>query len=254
MTTAEAFPLFPVADVKNAFGDEQLCRRIARNAGWGDGSRVLELCSDGSALVLARELSCTVMSVDTDEAPLSRVRDEIRSQGLQDRVKAKVVDYGKLPFAEGEFDGVLELGRVPMALQDAVARFRPLLAHRGRLAIAFPVKIGSHPSRVAMDFWEKRLGQPLLYPREVLQALEKGGFEPEGIEAMDALELDKFYQDVERWASRFPEAMKPARLEMLREEINIHRSQGAKATVTLALAIGRRREPGEKPPLSRDTG
>ena len=74
------------------------------------------------------------------------------------------------------------------------------------------------------------------------------------LEVLDAIELDRFYQNLERWAARFPDAMKPAKAELLSEEVNIHRSQGTKATVTLGLVFGRRKEPGEKPPLSRDTG
>jgi hypothetical protein len=42
--------------------------------------------------------------------------------------------------------------------------------------------------------------------------------------------------------------------EVIRQEISVHREQNGKAGVSYAFLIGRRKEPGEKPPASRDRG
>jgi hypothetical protein len=103
-----------------------------------------------------------------------------------------------------------------------------------------------------VEFWEARLGESLLLPRELLQALEKSGFEPEGVETLSDAELVEHYRLLEARLAGVPPADSQAR--MLREEIELFRSQAGKASVTYAMVMGRRKEPGEKPPASRDRG
>jgi ubiquinone/menaquinone biosynthesis C-methylase UbiE len=253
MAPAEDYPLFISSDVRRAFGNEQFCRRIARNASWGEGSRVLDLSPGESSVLLAREFGCSVTAADADASALDEVRTRVKAHGVGDRVEVKAISWDKLPFGQGEFDGIIELGRVPLPLEHAVTKLRPLLAVRGRLVLSYPVKVGLHPTKAAIDFWEKRMGEPMRYPREVLLVLERAGFEPEMIETMDSAELDDLYRDLERSIERLPEQWK-SRAALMKQEISLHRSQGLNAAVSLALVIGRRKEPGEKPPPSRDTG
>ncbi|MFZ5469224.1 MAG: SAM-dependent methyltransferase [Myxococcota bacterium] len=230
MSSAGHFPLYFPQEAGRPFQSEDLYRRLARTAGWTKKSRVLELCGGEAGQFYARELGCSIAAVDVDGGAVEALT--------------------ALPFQSGELDGVVCLGRVPMSLATAVPALRRFLAPRGRLALTYPVKVGKLPAKRAVDFWEeKRLGEKLLSPREALQVFERAGYEPEGCETLSDAELDAFYRELEPLLEQA--SMQAA---LLREELEVHRSQGGKASVTFGLVIGRRKEPGERPPPSRDTG
>ncbi len=250
---AEHFPVYFPSDARRAFSSDELVRRVARVARWSGGSRLLELCGSSASVVLARDCGCAVTAIDSDDAAVQALTERVKGHSLTDRIVVRRLDFGKLPFQDGEFEGVLVLGRVPLRLSSAVQTLRRHLAPRGRLVMTYPVKVGRYPLKSATDFWEKKLGEPLLLPREVLQLLEKAGYEPEGIETLNDSELDDFYRDLEPTLSKVPSAQTKA-AKALMEELALHRSQGGKASVSLGLLIARRKEAGEKPPASRDSG
>jgi hypothetical protein len=70
------------------------------------------------------------------------------------------------------------------------------------------------------------------------------------VESLTELELDNLYRDLEPRLQSAP-AQDAA---VVREEIAVHREHNGKAGVSYAFLIGRRKEPGEKPPASRDRG
>lgn len=256
MISAEPFPLFHPSDARCAFERDEVTRRFAQLVNLASGSRVLELACGrrGSAgLLIARDLGCDVVAADTDEKELALLQARIKSQALTDRVTVRKVDYGRLPFGDGEFDGILVQGKVILSLDQAVRTLRRYLAARGRLCLTYPAKIGRYPSRVALDFWEKRLGEALRLPQDLLRVLELAGYEPESVETMSDAELAEYYRGVEQQLATLPKEHE-ARAQGLKEEIELFRAHAGRCGVSYALVTGRRKEPGERPPASRDRG
>lgn len=253
MMTAEPFPLFYPGDARRPFISDASCRRLVRLAQWTGGSRLLTLGASPAVLAFAKEHGCRVMVADSDEAQLEALRERARGLGVGDLVETRRVDFTRaLPFEEGQFDGILSLGFVPMPIRRLV-ELRSLLALKGRLVVTYPVRVGRNPLKVALDFWEKKLSESLLGPTELLQAIERGQFEPESIESLADSELDDFYHEVEPLLVKLGGSYE-VQAELLKEEIELHRAQSGKSSVTFALAVGRRREEGERPPPSRDAG
>ena len=82
-----------------------------------------------------------------------------------------------------------------------------------------------------------------------MQHLGQGGFEPEAVESLQDSELDVLYRELESHLAQAP----APQAQWLREEMALHHESG-KAAASYAFAVARRREPGEKPPASRDRG
>jgi cyclopropane fatty-acyl-phospholipid synthase-like methyltransferase len=252
MSPAEPFPLYFPGDARRPFGTEAATRRFARVAQLEEGGRVLELgCGPmgQGGVVLAQEFGCSVVLADSDELVLGQLRERVNALALHGRVEVRRVDLARPAFREGEFDAILCQGRVLMALPDALSVLRPLLAHQGRLGLTYPVRVGRVTPRAVLEFWERRLGDPLMLPRELLHSLSQSGFEPEAVESLQDAELDGLYRELEPHLLQVPAAL----AIWLREEMALHRESG-KATASYAFAIGRRREPGEKPPAARNRG
>jgi len=253
MSPAEPFPLYHPADARRAFGSDDVTRRFAKVAQLEPGSNVLVLgCgADGAAaLLLARELGCSVVAADADADVVAAVRERVRNQGLADRIETRGVDLDSLGLPEGAFHAILVQGRVLYPLRDSLARLRGLLAKRGRVGLTFPARVVRVLPKAAQAFWERRVGGPLLHPGELLQALEASGYEPESSETLSDVELDDYYREVE--ANLRPTS--GPRAASLREELSLHRENNGKAAVSYAFFVGRRKEQGEKPPASRDRG
>jgi cyclopropane fatty-acyl-phospholipid synthase-like methyltransferase len=249
MPSSEPFPLFFPNDARRAFETDEATRRFAQVAGLANGSRVLDLSGrhGGAAVVLAREFGCEVTTAGFDDASVAQLNDRVRSFGLADKVDVKKVDPAKVGLPDGEFDAILIQGAVLRRATELVKDLRRLLAPKGRLGFTYPARVGRFPSKPAIDFWEGRLGEQLMLPRELLQLLQRSGFEPESVETLSDSDLAELYRQFDGKLDSAP-AAKP-----LQDEIEHFKSQG-KASVSYALAIGRRKEPGEKPPASRDRG
>jgi cyclopropane fatty-acyl-phospholipid synthase-like methyltransferase len=252
MSPAGPFPLYYPGDARRAFGSDEATRRFARVAQLEPGSHVLVLgCGPSSApVLLARDLGCSVVAADPEEALLTLVRERVRALGLGDRVETRRVDLDKLGFPEEEFDAILVQGRVFFSFGTSLDSLRRILAQRGRIGLTFPARVGRYTGKQALEFWERRLDTQPLLPRELLLEMEAHGFEPESVETLTDLEMDALYRDVE---TRLEGAPADA-AALMRQEIALHREQNGKAGVSYAFVIGRRKEPGEKPPASRDRG
>jgi len=250
MPSAEAFPLYYPPNARRAFESDDITRRFANVATLASGSRVLEhMAGRGTAsILLAREFGCEVLAADPDEAVVFALSERVKSLSLQDRISARRLDHGHLGFSPGQFDAIVVQGRVPGRLEECVQQYRPLLSTNGRLLVTYPAKVGRSPQQRALDFWEMRLGEPTRYPREILQAIESCGFEPEAVETLDDGALAELYRGLEQKIDGNPDAA------VLREEVSLFRGASNKASVTYAFAVARRKEPGEKPPASRDRG
>lgn len=250
---ADAFPIYLPPDARRLFSSEATIVRIARTAHWAPGPRILELGASPAAGLMATTLKATVTAVDSDPRAVDGLKERLKVAGLADKVAVKQVAWNTLPFKEQEFDGIVGLGKLIAPPEQAAVGLRRLLAPKGRLVITWPVKVGRNPVQSALDFWHARVGQPLQLPREALMSVERHGFEPETIETVGEPELDEYYRELEAVLDRQPPDA-AMQVKAMKEEIALHRNLGGRTGVTIALIVARRKEPGERPPASRDGG
>jgi hypothetical protein len=252
MSLAEPFPLYFPGDARRPFSSDAATRRFAKVAQLEEGGRVLVLGGGPSSWeatqVLARDFGCSVLAVDVDEALLAPLQQKAQSLGLGGHVEVRRLEHGPLELPEGTFDAILSHGRLLPQLDTALRVLRPLLAHFGRVGLSWPVRVGRTAPPPVLEFWQRRLGAQLLLPRELLQLLVLAGYEPESVESLHAAELEALYHELEPLLPGAPSEQ----AEALREEMALHRQQ--RGAASYAFLIGRRREPGERPPSSRDVG
>lgn len=253
MSVDEQSPLYFSGDARLGFGRQSL-RRMALIARLGSGSKVLDLgCGSGSASIfLAKEFGCSVVAADEDDAALSALAARLRSESLSSRVEALKIDFAQLIFADAEFNLVLAPAASVYSFSEAARKLRRYLAPRGRLLICHPVQI-RHQGPIALaEYWEQKLGGPLPLPRELLQLFEREGYEPESLEALSEAELVDMYRGLEQKEAKLSKDKQAG--SGLSEEIELYRSQSGPSSVTFVCALGRRKEPGEKPPPARERG
>jgi cyclopropane fatty-acyl-phospholipid synthase-like methyltransferase len=252
MSLAEPFPLYFPGDARRPFSSDAATRRFAKVAQLEEGGRVLVLgggSSSEASLLLARDFGCSVLTVDVDEALLEPLRARVQSLGLEAHVQVQHVAPDALGLPEGEFDAILSHGRLLPLLPTALRTLRPLLAHQGRVGLTWPVRVGREQPPAVGTFWEQRLGLSLLLPRELLQLLAQSGFEPESAESLQPSELEALYRELEPHLGPAPSEQ----ARVLRDEVSLFREHSAQA-FSYAFVIGRRKEPGERPPATRDNG
>src|SRR5262249_5366305 len=124
------------------------------------------------------------------------------------------------------------------ALGDEVtSAAREFLAPEGRIAFVRPVKLLLRPPPGIVEHRERHWGHRLQQAQELLAGLPKNGSEPDFAETLGLEEMEALYAGAP---------------EELADEASLARA-GA-AAISFALAVGRRREPDEKPRPSRDRG
>jgi SAM-dependent methyltransferase len=249
---ADSFPLYLPPDARRLFQSESLLRRFAQAAQWSEASSLLELHGSLGGLALAKALDCHLTVVEPDKRLADAIKERAKLVGVADKVGVQNGDAATAKFAERAFDGIFSFGRVLGLPADVAKRWRPFLAEGGRLGFTAVLRVGLRPSEKALAAWEARLGRPLLTPRRTLMVVEAEGFEPELVESLGEAELDEYYKELEAILDKGVSDDSGAKA--LREEISLHRSLDGKTGVTLAFIVARRKEPGEKPPPSRDAG
>ncbi len=251
MPPAERRPLRYPAGVSLPFTGEDFLRRLTRQCMVGDQSRVLLLGAGLGAAETAAYLASThdpeLVIADPDEAALAQVQGVLEAEGLASRARFERVDPAALPFGEQEFSSIWVDAQVLSDLEAAVKALRPHLVLKGRLCLQWPVRVGRHPRAPLVRAWELRLGHSLLLPREVLGVMERHGYEPQMIEALEDSALSAFYAQVSK---KLGEAQADGGAS-LREEVTLFEAQNGRSAVSFSVSVGRRKEPGEKPPPSR---
>jgi hypothetical protein len=222
---------FEGSDPRAPFCRDSVVSRLIRRLELAPGSEVLEWgVARGTTAVTLAKLGMAVTLVEPDEETLDRVLQTIR-------VEVNAVKAERPPSTmAGRFALVLLHARD--ALGDGAAKdAREFLAAEGRLAFVRPVKVLSRPPPGMVEQWERHWGHPLRTPQDLLAAFPAAGYEPDFSEALGIDEMDALYA---------------AAPEELAEEAALYRA-GA-AAISFAMAVGRRREPDEKPRPSRDRG
>lgn len=249
---ADPFPLYLPPDAPRLFQTESLLRRMAQTAAWDQDSQLVELHGSLGGLALARALGCRVTVVEPDAKVLADLKERTRVAGLESKVTFLQGDVLEVATPTG-LSGLFTFSRVLGIPGPLVRGLRPRLAERGRVGFLCVVRVGRSHAAAAVEAWERRLGAPLLLARDVLMEVEREGFEPDLMETVGEAELEEFYRTVDMLLQG-PDAPSGPGPSALKEEIALHRAHGASCGVTLAYVLARRKEPGEKPPLSRDSG
>jgi len=219
------------SDPRAPFCRASVVSRLVRRLELAQGSEVLEWgVARGSTVATLVKLGMTVTLVEPDEEALDRVLQETR-------VEVNAVRAERPPASmAGRF--ALILLHTRDALGDEVAHVaREFLAPEGRVAFVRPVKVLLRPPPGLVEQWERHWGHALRTPQELLAAFPAAGYEPDFAEALGIDEMDALYG---------------AAPDELAEEAALYRA-GA-AAISFAIAVGRRREPDEKPRPSRDHG
>ena len=219
------------SDPRAPFCRASVVSRLVRRLELAQGSELLEWgVARGSTAATLVKLGMTVSLVEPGEEALDRVLQETR-------VEVNAVRAERPPASmAGRF--ALILLHTRDALGDEVASVaREFLGPEGRVAFVRPVKVLLRPPPGLVEQWERHWGHALRTPQELLAAFPAAGYEPDFAEALGIDEMDALYG---------------AAPDELAEESALYRA-GA-AAISFAIAVGRRREPDEKPRPSRDHG
>ena len=90
-------------------GGFEMTRTLVERCGLSNRARVLDVgCGVGATAVhLARTGARRVIALDRLHSMTVQARDRARREGVVDRVRFVTADAQHLPFAEGQFDGIL---------------------------------------------------------------------------------------------------------------------------------------------------
>lgn len=222
---------FQGSDPRAPFCRGSVVSRLIRRLELAPGTEVLEWgVARGTTAATLAKLGMSVTLVEPDEETLDRVLQTVR-------VEVNAVKAERPPSTmAGRFALVLLHARDALG-EDPARTAREFLAPEGRVVFVRPVKVLSRPPPGMVEQWERHWGQALRTPQELLAAFPAAGYEPDFAEALGIDEMDALYA---------------AAPDELAEEAALYRA-GA-AAISFAIAVGRRREPDEKPRPSRDRG
>ncbi len=88
-------------------------------------------------------------------------------------------------------------------------------------------------------------------PAELLQVVERAGFEPLACEALADTLWEDHYRMLDAGLSRLAGPDGEQMAKVVRREIDVYVREGGRHSVTYTLIIARRKEPGERPPPAR---
>lgn len=247
MTPPERRPLQYPPGVHLPFVGPDYVQRLAKQCMLGPHSRVLFLGAGGGAAEaaawLARNVDPELVLADASEEVLAQARARLEQDSLTQRTWFQQVDPSALPWGDGEFSSIWVDAQTFGALQPAAKALRRHLVLKGRLCLQWPVRVSRQPDAPQVQAWEARMGDVLLPPRDCLQRLAETGYEPQVLECLSDPELASFYKQVE--------AASPPAGSGWAEDLSFFRAQNGRSAVSFVVMVGRRKEPGEKPPPSR---
>jgi cyclopropane-fatty-acyl-phospholipid synthase len=197
---------------------ELVCRKLALQP----GQRVLDVgCGWGSfALHAARHHGVQVLGVTLSEPQVELARQRARDAGLADQVEFRVADYREL--AETGFDAISSIGMVEHVGEERIDLYAQtlgnLLVPGGRLLNHGIAKLTDFDTKDEGAFSERFVfpdGVPLPLSRIEL-ALERAGLVTAHVEGLAADYAQTITHWIERYESRYEEAVRIAGIERAR--------------------------------------
>ncbi|MEN9799446.1 MAG: hypothetical protein RL653_3142 [Pseudomonadota bacterium] len=245
---------YPV-DLRLPFLGGEALLRLANTCGWVQGQSAWVLGAGPGHLGLALELAGLGLAVtvaDTDEARLERFKVAAGSSGAPGDLALHRLEKGPTALPEASADALFVDARFLQPLERLSAQLRPALRRNGHLVAVCTSRVGRAPASAALgEHWERRTGSALRPPRELLQRLERTGYEPQSAESLADDGMEDAYALLE---AALPLLDAPARVPF-DEELKTWRTAGdGTAAVAFSVLVARRKEPGEKPPAVRTAG
>ncbi len=225
--------------------------RLATQLGLAEGAKVADLGSANGqlALLLAKEHAAQVTCVDPDPSALAELAGAAKDEGLEARITGVCAEPSQAELPKESFQAVVaESSRlVAGSVKEAAEKVRSLLAPDGRAVLVVRARVGLQLPEAVAGFYQQR-SEPLHFPRELLHELEQGGFEPLHAEAVPDQVMDDYWGFVEQ---ELPKADGDIDVDRLQREMDLFRREGARSCVNTLVLLGRRKEPGERPPPAR---
>ena len=249
--TPSAQPRSYPVDLRLPFLGAEGLMRLAQACKWERDQAVLVHGAGPGQLGLVLGLSALGLSVTVADAQPQvdafKAAAGTRAVGLE-----WLVLPGPFQLPEGRFDVAFVDARFGPALEAVAANVRPALRRNGHLLAVCAARVGRAPPPGALGaYWERRTGAALRPPRELLQRLERTGYEPQTVESLSDDGMGEAYQLL---AAALP-LLEPAAVTPFDAEVEAWRAAGMGAvSLAFSLVVGRRKEPGEKPPAVRTAG
>jgi len=197
---------------------ELVCRKL----GVQPGQRVLDVgCGWGSfAIHAATRHGASVLGITLAERQAELARQRVAEAGVADRVEIRLADYREL--SEEPFDAIASIGMVEHVGEERIdeyaRRLHALLAPGGRLLNHGIAKLKDLDTRDEGPFSERFVfpdGVPLPLSRVTL-ALERAGLPALHVEGLQADYARTLGHWIERYESRYEEAVRLAGAERAR--------------------------------------
>ncbi|MFH1915383.1 MAG: MerR family transcriptional regulator [Pseudomonadota bacterium] len=182
-------------------GSRAMTRRaLALCAGLPENPAVLDIgCGSGAGTLDLAELSGgSVVAVDMHQPFLDRLAERAAARGLSHRVTPAQGDMAALGFEPGSFDLVWSEGAAYiMGVDNALARWRPLLRPDGFLVISDAVWLADPVPDEMRAFWAEAY-PAMRRAEDIDRAARTMGYRPLGRFTLDAVCWDDFYTDLAR--------------------------------------------------------
>ena len=167
--------------VTKHLGGMKATQRLVELCAITPNSRVLEIgCGVGiTSCYLAREVRCSLTSVDLSEQMIAWARKRAERERLVDRITFCVADAQKLPFAEESFDAVVSESVTAFASDKptAVREYGRVLKPGGRLGMTEASWVRTPPPVDLVEFVTWAMESPeFLAPKDWVALLDDGGF------------------------------------------------------------------------------
>lgn len=251
MTPPTQVSCYPV-DLRLPFLGADGLMRLAQACNWVRGQAALVHGAGPGNLGLVLGLSSLGLDVAVADGSPPQLEAFKSAAGARAAGLELLVLPGPLQIPEARFDVIFVDARFGPPLEAVSSAVRPALRRNGHLVVVCTARAGRvAPPGALGEHWERRTGAALRPPRELLQRMERTGYEPQTVESLSDDGMGDAYQLL---SAALP-LLEPAALAPFDAEVEAWRAAGQQAVaVTFCLAVGRRKEPGEKPPAVRTAG
>ncbi|MFZ1410096.1 MAG: class I SAM-dependent methyltransferase [Micropruina sp.] len=173
--------------VTKHLGGRRATERLVELCAITADSKVLEIgCGVGiTACYLAKEVGCSLTSVDLSEQMIAWAKKRATREGVADRITFQVGDAQNLPFSDETFDAVISESVTAFAPDKpkAVNEYLRVLKPGGRVGLTEASWVKTPPPAELVEFLSHSMeGAEFLEPEGWRALLDRGGFTDLGSE------------------------------------------------------------------------